>query len=114
MRHTAEFGCDGLLQNLKELASAGRGPRGRLYDAGVLSVVGQVEASGGFAPDPVTLVYGVNACLERGVGVLEAGELERAERMCTARGWSLDEGAQYAAGVRDAEALLADYAGAGG
>ena len=56
MRHTAEFGCDGLLQNLKELASGGRGPRGRLYDAGVLSVVGQVERTGGFIPDPAKLV----------------------------------------------------------
>ena len=104
----------GMLQDLKELAAAGRGPRGRLYDAGVLSVVAQVEAKGGFTPDPVTLVYGVHAWLERGSGVLEAGELDRAERMCRARGWSLKEGAQYAAGVRDAEALLADYAGACG
>src|SRR5262245_14714424 len=104
----------GMLQNLKELAAAGRGPPGRLYDAGVLSVVGQVEATGGFAPGPVARVYGVHACLERGRGVLEAGELALAERLCTARGWSLEEGAQYAAGVRDAEALLADYAGAGG
>ena len=113
MRNSAATACDGLLQNLKELASAGRGPRGRLYDAGVLSVVGQVERQGGFAPDPIKLVYGVHACLERGYGVLAAGELEEAERMCRARGWSLEEGAQYAAGVRDAEALLADYAGAG-
>jgi hypothetical protein len=114
MRDSREPACDGLLQNLKELASAGRGPRGRLYDAGVLWVVGQVERTGGFSPDPIKLAYGVHACLQRGHGVIAPGELAEAQRMCQARGWSLDEGAQYAAGVRDAEALLADYAGAAG
>lgn len=100
--------ADPALLALKQSATAGTG-RGALYDRGVLAVVEQVERSGYFLPDPITLVDLVQFSLACGAGVATPREIARAEQMARQRGWEWAEAAQYAAGVRHAEDSLSAY-----
>jgi len=108
MKPSRDPAADPALLDLKRSAAAGTG-RGPLYDRGVLAVVEQVERSGSFAPDPITLVDLVHFSRTTGANVVSAKEMTRAEHMARQRGWSWDEAAQYAAGVQLAETALAPY-----
>src|SRR5258708_7928231 len=94
---------------LKRIALGGKGEHGRLYNQGVLSVIGQIESKGSFDPDPIKLVAGVQTDLERGAHATTQQEQEQAQEMAQARGWTLKEAVQFAAGVAQAESLLSRY-----
>jgi hypothetical protein len=102
-------GADPVLISLKRIALSGRGEYGPLYDQGVLSVIQQIETTGSFTPSPLTLMCSVNRVIQLDANALSHDEIAQATAMAQARGWTLEEGARYAAGVQAAESALAFY-----
>ncbi|HEY7311924.1 MAG TPA: helix-turn-helix transcriptional regulator [Gemmataceae bacterium] len=100
---------NGTLLSLKRTALKG-GEKGRLYDKGVLSVINQIESKGSFDPDLTANLLDA-AYVDQGLGanMLTVEERVQAQELLQRCGWTLEEGKQYAAGVKDAQTLLAVY-----
>jgi hypothetical protein len=99
---------DPVLLDLKSVAMAG-GKLGPLFDQGVLSVIDRIERTDTFTPDPIKCVHGIHHALARGANFITAAERANAEEMVRQRGWTLEQGAQYARGVAHAESTLSLY-----
>jgi hypothetical protein len=108
MSRFPDYAHDPVFSGLKQIAEAG-GERGPRYDQGVLSVIRQIEDRGCFDPDPIKQLAGIHYALKMRANIITPEEVRQAEEMARERGWTLEEGAQYAAGVMDAEKNLAAY-----
>ncbi len=103
-----DYAHDPTFLGLKRIAEAG-GDKGPLYDQGVLAVIRQLERKGCFDPDPIKQLAGIHFALKIGTNVITPEQARKAEEMARQRGWTLEEGAQYAAGVIAAENNLTAY-----
>ncbi len=99
---------DQLFLGLKEIATRG-GERGPLYDQGVLSVVAQIEQSGTYKPSRLLSLIDLCRNPELVRSSLTAAEVEELEQVLASRGWTLAQGAEFAAGVSAAESTLQQY-----
>jgi hypothetical protein len=92
---------------LRGIAMRG-GDRGPLYDQGVLSVIEQIERTGRHVP---SLLKGLGHLAERDPlrAIYTPDEIAALERELAVRGWTIEQGAQFAKGVSDAEEALKAY-----
>jgi hypothetical protein len=99
---------DPILLNLKGIATRG-GERGPLYDQGVLSVIAQIEQLGAYKPSRFLplIDLGRNPLAAR--SYLLPAEIAGLEHFLASRGWTVAEGAEFAAGVSAAESTLKHY-----
>lgn len=97
---------DGTFLNLKQIARSG-GEKGPLYDAGVLSVIDQIEKTGTFVKNPmrgIILLYSTHQKLPQ--RLLSDDEINQAKQFLAERGWTLAQAMQFAGGIDTAESLL--------
>jgi hypothetical protein len=88
-----------------------RSEKGPYYVQGVLAVIAQIENTGFFDLDPVARL--LNAAYfdqAKGTNILTPEEQTKARKELDRRGWTLEQGKEYAAGVRDTQTILAVYA----
>ncbi|TWU40044.1 hypothetical protein Q31b_33880 [Novipirellula aureliae] len=89
---------------LKRIAQKG-GERGPHYDQSVLSVVESIEEKGNYEPVPaMRLLHGYALNVES--GVFTAEELDEAKKLAVDLGLSIEQGEEFAGGVRYAEEFL--------
>ncbi len=99
---------DPLLLSLKGIATRG-GERGPLYDQGVLSVISQIEQSGTYKPSRLLPLINLGRNPDFARSYLTTNEMTELEEELVSRGWSPEQGAEYAAGVDAAETTLNHY-----
>jgi hypothetical protein len=96
----------GALSNLKDFVRRGT-ERGPIYDQGILEVVATVEGTGSFRRGGIAGIIKLMDLQRRTIGRMVANEeAAEGERFLAARSWTIDEGLQYANGVRFAEEIL--------
>lgn len=100
----AEAAIDGTLLNLKRIAMRG-GERGPLYDQGTLDVISQIEALGYWMPNRMCSLIGALSVQER-AAILRPEEVAEAKEFLAEKGWTIDQGIEYASGVDGAERML--------
>ena len=97
---------DPTLLNLKGIALRG-GDRGPQYDQGVLAVISQIEKEKAFSVNPIGgLILLMLTQQQSGSQLLTDQELNEGRRFLAGRGWTLEEGVEYANGIKCAEGLL--------
>jgi hypothetical protein len=101
---------DPTLTSLKQSALEGSG-RGELFDQGVLSVVRSVEGTGRYTLNRAAAILALLPLHERGdLAILTAEEVADARRLLESKGWTPEQGAEYAVGVSHAQNLLYHFA----
>jgi hypothetical protein len=103
---------DPTLSSLKRAAQ--QGGDGDLFGQGVLSVVAEVEATGRYKLNRLAAVLALLPQHERGeLAILTGWEVADARRFLESRGWSPEQGAQWARGVSHAQNLLFHFSAGG-
>jgi hypothetical protein len=110
---TLSLPADPTLSSLKRAAQQSSG-EGELFAQGVLSVVAEVEATGRYKLNRVAAVLALLPQHERGeLAILAGWEAADARRFLASRGWSPEQGAQWARGVSHAQNLLFHFSAGG-
>ncbi len=91
---------DPWLYGLKCIALNG-GDRGPLYDRGMLDVIEEVERTGGYTPSPLLAL--IDLPKQPGHLWLTPDIRAELEAELRRRGWTVEQGAEYARGVWHAE-----------
>jgi hypothetical protein len=96
-------------RQLQWIATRG-GTHGRTYDQGVRSVIEQIEATGGFRPNPL-LAYLIDlyAFPQLADAPYDAEGFAAARDFLAESGWTVEQGYDFARGAWLAERALSDY-----
>jgi len=97
---------DPTLQALKRMASRG-GDRGPLFDQGILATVSQIEREGYFTRGgTASLLSRMHIQQQSAARMLTDEEVAGGQRFLAQRGWTIEQGSQYAHGALFAEGIL--------
>lgn len=96
---------DPSVASLKHAATNGSSQRGPYFDMGVLCVIGEIERTGRFVPNPLRAMVGLSDV----PSVLQPDERAALEAELQSREWTTEQGIAYGAGIEAAEMRLAAY-----
>jgi len=100
---------DPTLLALKRIASGG-GDQGPLFDQGILATVSQIEREGSFTRGgTASLLSRMHIQQQSAARVLTDEEFAEGQRFLAQRGWTVEQGSQYAHGALFAEGLLFSF-----